>query len=148
MRYLFAYLPAAILMGLIFFGSTGVGSSDKTSRIIGPFLRWLFPSISEDAIWLVQLFIRKCAHLTEYALLAGLVWFGRRKVAGSFRTWSWREVGRVILPVVCLYAITDEFHQSFVPGRQGSPIDVMIDTFGGFLGMLAIWAFGRWRKIW
>ena len=135
-------------MGVIFFASTGVGTSDNTSRIIGPFLRWLNPDVSDDTIWLVQLIVRKCAHLTEYAILAVLVWFARRKVAGSFRTWSWREVFTFILPFVFLYAVSDELHQTFVPGRQGSPIDVMIDTVGGFLGMVAIWLLGRWRKFW
>ena len=110
--------------------------------------RCLNPDVSDDTIWLVQLIVRKCAHLTEYAILALLVWFARRKVAGSFRTWSWREVFTFILPFVFLYAVSDELHQTFVPGRQGSPIDVMIDTVGGFLGMVAIWLLGRWRKFW
>ncbi len=40
--------------------------------------------------------------------------------------------------VAFLYAITDEFHQTFVPGRNGNCIDVMIDG-AGILGALGLW---------
>ncbi|MFN7141901.1 MAG: VanZ family protein, partial [Limisphaerales bacterium] len=46
------------------------------------------------------------------------------------------------------YAVTDELHQAFEPTRQGSVIDVLIDTVGAALGILVIWAIGRWRKRW
>ena len=135
-------------MGIIFFGSTGVGTSQRTSRIIGPFLRWLYPDVSDETIELIQLGIRKCAHITEYAILTALVWFGRRKLEGNYRKFDWREGFRIILPIVYLYAITDEWHQSFVPGREGALRDFGFDALGGFLGLVAIWAVGRWRKIW
>ena len=148
MRYVYAFWPAAVWMCIIFFGSTGVGTTERTSRIIGPILRWFYPEISDEVISGIQLFIRKCAHIIEYAILAGLVWAGRRKLEGNFRKFDWGEAWRVIMPVVCLYAITDEFHQSFVPGREGALRDFAFDTAGGILGLVAIWAVGRWRKIW
>jgi VanZ family protein len=45
-----------------------------------------------------------------------------------------------------LYAITDEFHQSFVPNRQGHLADVLIDSSGAALGLAGIWLFSRWRN--
>lgn len=135
-------------MGIIFFGSTGAGTTERTSRIIGPILRWFNPEISDETISMIQLGIRKCAHITEYAILAGLVWFGRRKLEGNYRKFDWREALGIVLPIVCLYAITDEWHQSFVPGREGAVRDFTLDTLGAFLGLLGIWMVGRWRKIW
>ena len=135
-------------MGVIFFASTGAGSTERTSRIIGPILRWFDPTIEDETIRLIQLVIRKCAHITEYAILAGLVWVGRRKLQGTFKFFDWGEANRIILPVVCGYAISDELHQMLVPGRQGHVLDVLLDTLGGFLGLLVIWWIGRWKKVW
>lgn len=44
------------------------------------------------------------------------------------------------LVLAVLYAISDEFHQTFVPGRNGTPVDVTIDSLGASLGLLfRIW---------
>ena len=63
------------------------------------------------------------AHFTEYALLTGL--------------WIWAlapELGRRALPVAAaiafVYALSDEFHQSFVEGRDADPLDVLVDAAG------------------
>jgi len=92
--------------------------------------------------------IRKCAHLTEYAILALLVWRALRKpVRKDVRPWRWSEAGYAIL-FVALYAASDEIHQFFVPHREGRFADVMIDTAGALFGMLALWFVGRLSKIW
>jgi len=49
-----------------------------------------------------------------------------------------------ILGLVALYALTDEFHQSFIPGRHASLVDVGIDILGG-LFCLAAWQYFRGR---
>src|SRR5206468_13038871 len=68
------WLPALIWLGVIFLASTDLMSAEHTSRFLGPFLRWLKPDVTADAIAKVQLFLRKVAHLTEYAILATLLW--------------------------------------------------------------------------
>src|SRR5438046_10605999 len=68
------WLPALIWLGVIFLASTDLMSAEHTSRFLGPFLRWLKPDVTADAIAKVQLFLRKVAHLTEYAILAALLW--------------------------------------------------------------------------
>jgi VanZ family protein len=45
--------------------------------------------------------------------------------------------------VVFLYACSDEIHQLFVPNRSGELLDVLLDTFGGSLGVLSISFFKR-----
>ena len=69
--------------------------------------------------------LRKGAHLTEYAVLGGLLY---------------RALGRepLALAMGIAYAATDELHQYFVRGRHASPVDVAIDAVGVAAGML-IW---------
>ena len=61
--------------------------------------------------------------------------------------WDWSEA-RTVLILAAMYAATDELHQAFVPNRQSSVVDVLIDTSGAFCGLILVWSFGRWRKRW
>ena len=91
---------------------------------------------------------RKCAHLTEYAVLALLFWrIWRKPVRRELRPWNWRTAGAALL-AAALYAGTDEFHQTFVPTREGCFRDVCIDTLGAAAGLMLLWLWGRWRKRW
>jgi VanZ family protein len=67
--------------------------------------------------------LRKGAHVTEYAVLGGLLY---------------RALGREELALAAgiAYAATDELHQHFVRGRHASPVDVAIDAVGVAVGML------------
>jgi VanZ family protein len=67
--------------------------------------------------------LRKGAHVTEYAVLGGLLY---------------RALGREPLALAAgiAYAATDELHQHFVRGRHASPVDVAIDAVGVAVGML------------
>ena len=75
---------------------------------------------------------RKVVHAGEYALLCALWWRTLRPAAGG------RVALVASLTVSILYAVSDEVHQSFVPGRTGTPIDVAIDAVGASLAALAI----------
>ena len=82
---------------------------------------------------------RKCGHLTEYAILALLVWRAIHGVAKNKDfTWKWDEAGLTLAIVFC-YAATDEFHQIFVPTRTPLVSDVMIDTSGGAVALILLW---------
>jgi VanZ family protein len=140
------WLPTLMWMALIFSASGDANSCQRSSRIIGPILRWLFPDISDAALTAVVTIVRKCAHLAEYAVLAMLWWRALRKPARSDpRPWSWAETGWAVL-FVALYAATDEFHQFFVSSRNASVLDVMIDTTGAILGLLLLWALDCRRR--
>jgi VanZ family protein len=133
-------------MGVIFFLSTDVLSDQRTSRFIGPILRWLNPGISDVAVREIQYAVRKCGHLSEYAVLAILLQRAMNLATTNttFR-WTWSHAGWALF-LAALYACTDEFHQAFVPSRQASIWDVLIDTVGGGIGLAAWWIVGRWRK--
>ncbi len=76
--------------------------------------------------------LRKLAHTAEYAVLGALLA---------------RALGRSGLAVAIgvLYAVSDEVHQAFVPGRLGSPVDVAIDAIGVVCGVL-LWQAARTRR--
>ena len=67
-----AYAPIVLCVCVIFYLSSPSGSMAETSRIIGPLLKFLVPSISDETLQDVHGYIRKAAHLTEYAILAFL----------------------------------------------------------------------------
>lgn len=115
----------------MFFGSTDLMSSNHTARFIIPFLRWLDPGMSWVTIMRMQLLIRKAAHVTEYVILTGLLFRALRWSIAGF----WRRAAVALLPAL-IFAPVDEFHQSFVPSRSASPIDVLIDYSGAVLGII------------
>ncbi len=78
-------------------------------------------------VW--DLVLRKIAHATEFAIFALLL------VRASRRP-GWAVLGGIA------YAISDELHQAFVPGRHGAPLDVVIDSVGVVIG--AFLAKRRW----
>lgn len=131
------WLPLWLWMLLIFIVSTGLGSAEHTSLIVEPLLRWLNPHISAAAIEQAHFYIRKTAHFTEYAVLALLALralkFSRPV---DFQNHYWQFAGWALL-ITAAYAASDEWHQSFVPGRTASPVDVLIDTTGGLAALVA-----------
>ena len=142
------WLPVLLWMVLIFGASSDRSSWQHSSRIIGPIVRWLFPQLSQRTVDDIVFVVRKCAHVTEYAIFAMLLWRAIRKpVRQDPRPWKGSEA-RFGLFLAALYSATDEFHQTFVPNRQGSVWDVLVDTTGAALGLLFLWCIGRWRKRW
>lgn len=142
------WLPVILWMCLIFGASADTGSSKRSSRLIEPFVRWLFPQVSEPVVEAVVFYVRKCAHVTEYAVLALLLWRAIRKpVRHDPRPWS-KSQAALAIGLTFLYAASDEMHQYFVPNRQGNFYDVLIDTAGAALGLFALWLIGKWRRRW
>lgn len=142
------WLPVLVCMGLIFTASSDQGSFGHSSRIIEPLLRWLLPQISAETVHAVVVAVRKCAHLTEYAVLALLVWRAlRNSRRPEMPPSDWSQF-RLALLLTALYAASDEFHQLFVPSREASVWDVLLDSTGGALALAALWGIGKWRKCW
>ena len=74
--------------------------------------------------------LRKCAHATEYAILALLIIF----VLNSFwgKSYSLKKVC-IAIGFCFLYSLTDEYHQLFVSGRTSQFTDCLIDTLGSII---------------
>ena len=132
--YLFSDAPAAL--------STDQ-SITVTERLLGFVGRFITLDIYTRVylIALLEPFIRKAAHMTEYAILFFFVMFS----LGVFI----KDRGRRILfswGICLLYAVSDEFHQIFVSGRSGMVKDVVIDMIGVMLASLIYLLFARVRQ--
>ena len=77
----------------------------------------------------INIILRKGAHLFEFLILAILVAW----VMGSYEI-KGRKASVYVLFIVLLYAVSDEFHQLFVPGRTARVQDILIDFIGGIIG--------------
>jgi VanZ family protein len=128
------WLPVLIWIGLIFVGSTDALSAEQTSRFLVPFLRWLNPQISFATIAAIHFALRKLGHLTEYAIFAALLWRALRR--GTRLPAKMSILFLFAWLAVAIFAVIDEFHQSFVPSRTASPVDVMIDICGAMIGLI------------
>jgi len=133
------FAPLVLWVGVIFFLSSDQGSMAHTSRFIGPLLHFLFPTAPEETIELYHFYIRKAAHVTEYAILALLAW---RALSRSIRFCRW------LLPMglVVLIASIDEFNQSFEPSRGSSPYDVLLDISGALAALIVLSIIIRLRR--
>ena len=111
-KFLFYWLPVIIWAGLIF----GLSS---------------VPDLKSGLVSNYDLVIRTFAHFAEFAVLAIL--FSR---IGYLEEKSKRYGLIFIISVVAaaLYAVSDEYHQSFIEGRQAAAVDVLIDSVGAFIG--------------
>src|SRR5438132_12494466 len=128
------WLPVLIWLGLIFASSSDALSAEQTSRFLVPFLRWLDPQISFATIAAIHFALRKLGHLTEYAIFAALLWRALRR--GTRLQAKMSILFLLAWLAAAIFAVTDEFHQSFVPSRTASPIDIMIDICGAMIGLI------------
>ncbi len=119
--------------------------SSQTSGWIVQLLAWLpiDPTILKAPEF--RFYLRKLAHVTEYLILYLLVY---RLLSQYF---SPRRSLWLALIWCSIYAATDEFHQSFVPGRGASLWDVGIDTAGASLGLIMVLVWQnlgqrKWKK--
>jgi VanZ family protein len=141
--------PLVLWMGVIFWASADSGSGRRGARILGPLLRWWMPEASSQRMEEVIFLIRKAAHVSEYAVLAWLAW--RVFLAVRRSTVAPQPLRAALLAwgLSVIYAVSDEWHQTFVPTRVGTPWDVLIDAAGAALGLALAglwWRWQRWRR--
>ena len=108
-RALLRAVAPLVLMGLIFYFSAQ-------------------PAGAHHPWW--EVVSRKLGHVTGYALLTGAWWWALRGIAQRPLLWA---VG-----ISLIYACSDELHQTFVRGREGTPRDVAIDAIGMAIAALLI----------
>ena len=139
-----------IWMGLIFFFSAQPDvESEETSNLVAEIIYRIYAFVmngnaslsqSEFMIRFVPP-IRKFAHFTEFMILAILIFIN----VVEYRK---KNVALISFVLAVLYAMSDEFHQLFVPNRYGSIRDVLIDSAGCLLGIFICHLFyERWKKV-
>ena len=139
MKPLLRTLPLIIMMFIIFGFSAGDGAeSGSLSYMV---CEWICAFLDIFGLEIepasIQWPVRKLAHMTEYALL----------YMSAVLALSTIKKARVIAFAFCvIFAITDEIHQLFVPGRVGCVTDVLIDTIGICFGIIACVIIDKLRK--
>jgi VanZ family protein len=113
------WIPVIVWGALIFTLSTSAFSAANTAKIIDPIMRWLIPGIGAASVDVGHMLVRKAAHFTEYGILFWLLVRGPMK-----------DRPYLALLLCVLYALSDEGHQIFVPGRTASLYDVALDSTG------------------
>jgi VanZ family protein len=124
--------------------SSDTFSATNTGRYIDPFLRWLFPGITNPEIITAHTIIRKSAHFLEFFVLGCLVfWASRRRRARRWRAaWVAQALG---IALIC--ALGDEGRQALSPHRTASLTDSLVDMLGAVFSQLCIYASVRLRGL-
>jgi VanZ family protein len=140
-RVLKAWIAAILWLIVIAIESSNLASSNNTSRILYPMLHFLFRM---DLVHFEHLhfYIRKGGHVFGYGLLSILLFRAWREtlpvVSGARWTLRWSTLAVLGTAVV---ASLDEWHQSFIPSRTGTPRDVLLDTCAGIAAQLLLFLF-------
>lgn len=144
--WLYGGLTLAV-MGLIFYMSakdaTESGGMSKwlVETAFGRTLIRLLPRITDQG---PEIDLRKYAHMAEYAMLAVPSALFFRELLLQRRV-PLRALGCSL--VFCfLYACSDEYHQTFVPGRAGAMVDVAVDMAGAAFGLILVFLISLRRK--
>lgn len=155
-RYAFWLLSLAIMV-FIFLNSaqtadqsneTSVSFTEKVLTLIWPSFDEKVEAEKQSILASLQFFVRKFAHFSVYCVLGV-------SCASALSTYRFKTKNKMISAVlICLaYAISDEVHQVFVPGRAGRVTDVLIDLAGAILGIIltlgivALYRKSRQKKI-
>jgi VanZ family protein len=83
--------------------------------------------------------LKKMAHFVEYAILAFSLYRALRLQGLPFQT----RIAQKAWALATLYAVSDEFHQWFIPSRTAHPRDVVIDSLGAGCLLLGLWFSNR-----
>lgn len=143
-----SFLPAAAWYAVIFAFSAQTG--EESGRLSGAVVKGsigILGGLGElfetdwDAFLLLTFLVRKAAHMSIFFILTALLFYGLWRVGT-------RPTPRLAAAVgLCaLLAALDEFHQTFVPGRDGKFSDVLIDLGGGLCFLLFWLIFSTLRR--
>jgi VanZ family protein len=140
-RILIAWIPAIVGICCIIGESTEAFSANATSRPFRLLWQFIFGADS-DARWsIVHHIIRKTGHFFGYGTLGLLFYRAWYRTAEILHRRTFR-IENIIYALACtlLVAGSDEWHQHYLPGRIGTPQDVLLDMIGACILQLAFWA--------
>ena len=133
-RIIFSLLLLIWMIIVFYLSNQDATTSTGTSNIIVLKVAEAFNVVEPNEIDEISFVVRKLAHFTLYAI-GGILSFN---LLNTYNTSIKKKF--LISEIICmLYAISDEFHQLFVPGRSAEIKDVIIDSLGAFFGMFIIY---------
>lgn len=135
-----AWLPVAIGIAIIMLESTTWFGADHTSGPLRAIVQAIFGPISDERWEPIHHIIRKCGHFVGYGLL-GLMWL--RAWWMTLRNSAFFTCALLALAGTALIASCDEWHQTYLPNRTGTPWDVLLDSCGATAAILLVYAYAR-----
>ena len=141
--WIYIWLPVALGFAVIVLESTESFGSDHTSGPLRRIFEFLFGHVTYDHWEIIHHLIRKTGHFVGYGFI-GLAWLR----AWWFTLPRSRFIHDAFLAVLgtALVASCDEWHQSFLPNRTGTPWDVVLDCTGAIVLQLLVYVFMRTFK--
>ena len=141
--WLRVWLPVVLAIGVIVIESTEMMGADHTEGPLRRVWEFLFGHVGNAAWRTLHHIIRKCGHFIGYGLV-GLAWL---------RAW-WMTLPRsrffhdalLALLGTALVASCDEWHQTFLPNRTGTPWDVLLDCCGAITLQIMVYVYMRTFK--
>lgn len=133
---IFKFIPALFLLVMIFnfSAATSEESSETSGSIVETIAHIIKIDIDKATLSAINDVVRKVAHFTEYMILSIACFYA----LSSWQIKSLRLYAGLALFCI-LYAVSDEIHQYFVPGRSCQLQDVLIDSSGAVTGLLFCW---------
>lgn len=132
------WIPVVIVMSIIFYFShapaviSSQTSAATTSTMLGLFKKWFgvnpFSQIMANSL---EVIIRQVAHVVEFMLLAMTFYYAYYSQVKSRKRMIW-----ITLFFSIGYAVTDEIHQIFIPGRAAELVDIITDACGAAVGII------------
>lgn len=116
MRLVKLWLPVILWAAIILSASSDSFSSTQSQG-------WLSRLLGREVPYELNIAFRKLGHILAYAILGALAWRANRRVT-------------VAIAIALLVAMTDEWHQSLIASRTGTPWDVVLDGVGAWLGII------------
>ena len=147
-----AWWPALVWIGLIVIESTDKLSSDNTGTFLYKVLSHLFPRVNLYNVLVLNFILRKTGHVMGYGILSLLLLRGWRRTLVRARATLGRSMvglvtfGRTAVLAwlgTAFVAAMDEWHQSVIPSRTGTPRDVVLDSAAGLVFLTIAYAWLR-----
>jgi VanZ family protein len=135
-----AWLPVALGICFIAIESTPAFGADHTSGPLRAIFQAIFGLVRDDQWGHIHLYIRKSGHFAGYGLL-GLAWL--RAWWMTLPSSAFLQDALLALVGTAIIASADEFHQTFLPNRTGTPLDVLLDCCGVLAMQLVVYVFLR-----
>ncbi len=137
------WTPAAIAVAIICAESTDTFSANNTSSWLRPIVQQLIGPMQDSTWALFHHYLRKTGHFVGYAgvaftFLRAWLYTLERRVPRSLFAWR-RNSTLLAIASTALVASCDEYHQTFIPSRTGTPLDVLLDTVGASVLCLLVW---------
>lgn len=139
-----AWIAAILWLVVIAIESTTYLSSHNTGRFLYPLLHFFF-RVDHAHFEHWHFYIRKGGHVVGYGLLSILLFRAWRETLPCIRNarWTIRWSAMAVLGTT-LVASLDEWHQSFIPSRTGTPRDVLLDTCAGIGAQILLFLSVKW----